>query len=123
MFGVASDRAERHGRAVGVAEYVCGLVERVDDRRHVLELALDRVLRGVPALASAAPVDGVEREAIDERRKDVAEAPVRAGRAVEEDERRPFAAAMNADPRAVARRHVHDDGGSLTHGGRLSPPD
>jgi hypothetical protein len=38
---------------------------------------------------------------------------------VEEHERRPLTAAVEADARAVARRDVLDDGGRLTHGGRL----
>jgi hypothetical protein len=111
--------AERDGRAVGVAGHVRRLVERVHDRRHVLELALEGVAVRVAALPPPPAVDGVEREALDERREDVPEAPVGARRPVEEHERRPLTAAVEADARAVARRDVLDDGGRLTHGGRL----
>jgi hypothetical protein len=68
-------RAERDGRAVGVAEEVGGLRERVHDRCDIDELLLDRVaVRRVAALPAATPFDRVQREAVGEKRLDEAEA-------------------------------------------------
>lgn len=54
--------------AVGVAEQACRLFDGVDDRGDVRELALDRIVRPIPALGATATVDRVDGKAIDERR-------------------------------------------------------
>ena len=88
-------RPERASTAVRVPEDIDRAArlrrERVGDRGHVLELALDRVRRRVARRAAAAPVDGVDREALGEQRPDDPERRVVGGRAVDQDQRRPVA--------------------------------
>ena len=72
--GPECDRA-----AVRVPEDAGRLADRADKRGDVLELALDRVRRVVPALASTAAIDRVDGEAILEQGREEGPAPVRAG--------------------------------------------
>ena len=75
---------------------------RVDDRRHVLELADDRVGERVAACAAAAPIERVAGEPLAEERLDDPERGVVGGRAVDEHERRPAAAPEPGDRGPVA---------------------
>jgi hypothetical protein len=97
---------ERDRAAVRVPEDARRLADRVDKRGDVLELALDRVLRVVPALASTAAIDRVDGEAILEQRREEGPAPVRAGDRMKENERRPHAASPVGDPGPVQRAHM-----------------
>jgi len=101
---VAGDEgcAQPYGRAVRVAEEVRRLVDRVDDGGHILELAVDRVLHGIAALAAATAIDREDGKAIDQGGDEEVEAPVGARRPVDEHERRPLAAPPVPDPRSVA---------------------
>jgi hypothetical protein len=74
-----------------VSEEAGRLVDRVHDRGHVLELTLDRVFDSIATLAATTAVERVDANAIDEGGDDTPEAPVRARRAVDEDERRALA--------------------------------
>ena len=105
--------------AVGMAEEDCRLFDGADDLGHVLELALDRVLGSILALAAAAAVDRVEGETIRERGDEEPEAPVRAGRPVDEHQRRSLSSPPVRDPRSVARSHILEDAGSFSHASTL----
>lgn len=64
-------------------EQVGRLAERIDDGRQILKLVLDGVLGRVAAFTAAAPIDGVDGEALLQERLDEAEAEMVAGGTVD----------------------------------------
>ena len=86
--------------------------ERLGHGGDVLELALDLVAAGGAVAGVAAPpaVDGVDRAAEREHRRHDSPRPVVGGRAVDEQQRRPWSVRETRreqrDPRAVRRDDV-----------------
>ena len=77
--------------------------DRLGDRGHVLELALDRIRVGVARRTATAPVDRVDREPAGEQRADHPERGVVGARAMDEQERRAVTGGEDRDRRAVGR--------------------
>jgi len=101
-----------HGaiRAVGMAperHWLAGAIpDRVHDCRHVLELPLDGVARGVAARAKASAVHREGGHAVPEFRHQRVEPGVVAQRAMHEDERRPFAGDPDGDRGPIRRSDI-----------------
>ncbi len=87
--------------AVGVAQDAHPLPGPLDDRDHVAHLGFERVLLGVAALPAPAPVDRHDGEVLLEGREDRAPAIVVGRGAVNQHQRRAFAAGPYGDRRAV----------------------
>lgn len=77
----------------------------VDERREVLDLTLDRVWRGVAAVASSAAVVVIDREVGRERTDQPAERaePAVVSGGVDQDQRRPGSGSLERDFRPVPR--------------------
>src|SRR5689334_7184285 len=93
-----------------MAQQMNRLLDGVYDGNHIFELPLDGVLGGVAALAAPAAVKCICGEVFLEIRQN--RSPTRRGTAgaVHQDERRPVAAALAAERRAISRHN-----GAQTH--------
>ena len=104
---------ERERGAGGDAIDIGGAARFPDQRFDVFHLALDRVRRGIAALAAAAPIVGEHGEMLREQRRKLRRRAERAvaERAVDQDQRRAAPRPLEGDRGAIFRNdfeHAHD---------------
>ena len=92
---------DREGRARRVAEHEPRTADGIEQCREVLDLALDRVRRGVAAVAPAPPVVGHHREPRREHRGQIGRCRPVAQGATDDDQRRAVTRPLERDRRAV----------------------
>jgi hypothetical protein len=93
--------AQHDSGTEGVGKHIDGIIDRVNDGRHVLELALDRVRPTVATPASATAMDDPKAEVRLQQRRKEGEVGVVARDARHQHQRRTLAAAHTRDARTV----------------------